>query len=67
MACGGCARRQAAKHGPITKENLMGGYNVLNDRQIRARLEIYKKNNCPNCDQRYECDYGHFLDCKKHK
>jgi len=67
MACGGCSKRQRTKHGPITKEDLMGGYGNLNDRQIRSRLEVYKKNNCPNCPQRYQCDYGHFINCKKNK
>ena len=67
MACGGCAKRRAARSGPLTTENLMGGYKTLSDRQLRARLEVYKKNNCPNCEQRYECDYGNFLNCKKHK
>ena len=67
MACGGCARRRAAKNGPLTTENLMGGYKYLTDRQIRARLEVYKKNNCPNCEKRYSCDYSNFVNCKKHK
>lgn len=67
MACGGCSRRNAVKHGPPTKENLMGGYKYLTDRQIRARLEVYKKNNCKNCEKRYECDYTSFVNCKKHK
>jgi len=67
MACGGCARRRAARQGPATAESLMGGYKYLNDRQIRARLEVYKRNNCKACDQRYECDYGNFVKCKKIK
>jgi hypothetical protein len=46
---------------------LKGGYGNLNDRQLRARLEVYKKNNCRDCDKRYECDYGMFSNCKKHK
>ena len=56
MACGGCARRRAARTGPPTTNTLMGGYKYLTDRQLRARLEVYKKNNCKNCDKRYECD-----------
>jgi len=66
MACGGCAKRRAANQ-PVTATNLKGGYKYLNDRQIRARLEVYKKNNCQGCDKRYECDYGMFSSCKKHK
>lgn len=67
MACGGCARRNAAKSAPITRKNLLGGYSGLNDRQIRARLEVYKKNNCKDCENRYKCDYTMFSNCKKHK
>lgn len=68
MPCGGCGRRNAVRNSPAaSKEALMGGFGVLNDKQIRARLEIYKKKNCPNCDKRYECDYGMFLKCNKHK
>lgn len=66
MPCGGCAKRRAARQ-PVTAENLKGGYGNLNDRQLRARLEVYKKNNCRDCDKRYECDYGMFSNCKKHK
>jgi hypothetical protein len=67
MACGGCSRKRAARNGPPTAENIMGGYKYLSDKQIRARLEVYKRNNCKNCDKRYECDYGNFIECKKHK
>lgn len=68
MACGGCARRRAVKTAkPGTPESLMGGYKYLTARQLRARLEVYKKNNCPNCEKRYECDYGTFVQCKKIK
>jgi hypothetical protein len=44
-----------------------GRLQVLTARQLRARLEVYKKNNCPNCEKRYECDYGMFVQCKKIK
>jgi hypothetical protein len=67
MACGGCARRRAVRTGPPTANNLMGGYKYLTDRQLRARLEVYKKNNCKTCDKRYECDYAVFVACKKAK
>lgn len=67
MACGGCAKRRAARTAPITAESIKGGYKYLTDRQLRARLEVYKKNNCPDCEKRYECDWGMFSNCKKHK
>lgn len=68
MACGGCAKRRAAKNAKAgTAESIMGGYKYLTARQLRARLEVYKKNNCKTCDNRYKCDYGMFVDCKKAK
>ena len=68
MACGGCGKRRAAATaaaGKITEKDLMGGYKYLTDRQIKARLEIYKKRYCPNCDNRYKCDYEMYMKCKK--
>ena len=68
MACGGCGKRRAAATaaaGKITEKDLMGGYKYLTDRQIKARLEIYKKRYCPNCDNRYKCDYAMYVKCKK--
>ena len=68
MPCGGCGRKRAVRHAkPDSPEYLMGGYKYLTDRQIRARLEVYKKNNCKSCDKRYECDYGMFVKCKNVK
>jgi hypothetical protein len=67
MACGGCQKKRAAAAaaGKITENDLMGGYKYLTDRQIKARLEIYKKRYCPNCDNRYKCDYSLYVKCKK--
>jgi len=62
MACGGCGRRHAIKHNP---DDIMGGYKYLNDRQIKARLENYKKKYCKDCAKRYECDYVMYVVCKK--
>ncbi len=68
MACGGCAGRRAAKTAKVgTAESLMGGYKYLTARQLRARLEVYKKNNCKSCEKRYQCDYGMFVSCKNVK
>lgn len=70
MACGGCGKRRATREAvnrDITKDEVMGGYKYLTDRQIKARLEVYKKRYCPNCDQRYECGYEMYANCKKNK
>jgi len=42
----------------------MGGYKYLRPHQIKARLEIFKKNNCKDCKDRYVCDYSMYLKCK---
>ena len=68
MACGGCARKRAAAQ-TARKQNeekdLMGGYANLTDRQIKARLDVYKRRYCQSCIKRYECDYSSYLACKK--
>ena len=66
MACGGCAKRRHATRPIKNAEDLKGGYKYLTDRQLRARLEIYKRNNCKDCQDRYKCDYPMFIDCKKY-
>jgi hypothetical protein len=68
MACGGCGRKRAVRNAPAgSPESLMGGYKYLTARQLRARLEVYKKNNCAGCEKRYQCDYGMFTACKNAK
>ena len=64
MACGGCAKRRAAKKSAIDKNPVMGGYKFLTDVQIKARLEAYKKKYCSDCKKRYECDYSNYVSCK---
>ena len=68
MACGGCAKRRAARTA-VRKakedQDLMGGYSNLTDRQIKARLEVYKRRYCKDCTKRYECDYKNYLECRK--
>jgi len=67
MTCGGCgkrrATREATKNGNM--DEVMGGYKYLTDRQIKARLEIYKKRYCSNCSKRYECNYEMYVKFKK--
>lgn len=66
MACGGCVKRRMTR--AVSKEaGVMGGYAHLTNRQIKARLEVYKKRYCTNCDTRYECDYKKYVECKKNK
>lgn len=76
MACGGCGKRNAAKQAARkaaraaanTKiDEVMGGYGHLTDSQIKARLEVYKKKYCSNCEKRYECNYEMYSKCKKNK
>lgn len=69
MACGGCGKRKAARQPAVrgVKEDsgVMGGYGHLTNRQIKARLEVYKKRYCKDCPKRYECDYKMYVECKK--
>lgn len=62
MACGSCKSRRRALH---NKYDVMGGYKYLTDRQIRARLEVYKKRYCSDCENRYKCNYEMHVNCKK--
>ena len=65
MACGSCSKKRRATT-PITKDSdLMAGYKYLTDRQINARLEVYKKRFCSTCGNRYKCDYKSYLTCTK--
>ena len=74
MPCGGCARRKAvartaARTAAQTKDDydLMGGYANLNDQQIKARLEMYKRRFCKSCGERYTCDFVRYTECRKLK
>lgn len=68
MACGGCQKRRAqqtAVRQAREEQDLTGGYANLTDRQIKARLEVYKRRYCAACEKRYSCDYTSYLACKK--
>lgn len=70
MACGACGkRRAAAKAARQSKEDadIMGGYANLTDRQIKARLEVYKRRYCKECAKRYDCNYETYVNCRKQK
>lgn len=66
MACGSCGKkRKQIPRNTDGSVDVLAGYSNLNDRQIRARLEVYKRKYCKNCDKRYDCDYKMYLECKK--
>ena len=69
MACGSCSRRRDSNRSVASdvSYNLTGGVNInsLNDQQIRARLEVYKRKFCSGCSRRYDCDYTSYLVCKQ--
>jgi len=58
MGCCGRGNRRSYVQDP------MGGYKYLKAHQIKARLEVFKKNNCKDCTDRYKCDYNKYLGCK---
>ncbi len=69
MACGGCGKRRTSPNVNTTspeKYNLTGGMDIksLNNKQIIARLEVFKRKFCKGCSIRYECDYASYLACK---
>ncbi|MBV5347929.1 hypothetical protein JZU46_06925 [bacterium] len=66
MACGACSHnsRNANRVTEESKE-LFGEYKYLSNSQIEARLLTYKRQNCPDCNDRYVCNYAFFLKCKK--
>jgi len=66
MACGGCsARRKARDAARKNVYDVMGGYKYLPERQLRARLETYKKIHCQDCDTRFQCNFGTYSACTK--
>ena len=65
MACSGCKKNRMARANKMTKDgDLMGGYKYLSDRQIKSRLEAYKRRFCKSCNDRYNCNYGVYLKCE---
>lgn len=63
MACGACSKRRDEKD--KKKFDVMGGYKYLPERQLKARLETFKKHFCSNCDNRYTCDFEMYSNCTK--
>ena len=64
MACGGCSKRKIMRENN-SKYDVLGGYKNLPDRQIKARLEVYKKRYCKECNDRYKCDFVMYSKCSK--
>jgi len=64
MACGGCTKRRLAKQQQRKEYDVLGGFKSLPERQLKARLETYKRIHCPNCEKRFSCDYPMYLKCK---
>lgn len=65
MGCGACKKRAEARSARnVAPGDLFGGYKYLNDRQIKARLEVYKLRFCKNCVTLVTCDYANYLNCQ---
>jgi len=71
MACGSCSKRREANRSSsrqtsLENYDLSGGVDIksLNDRQIKARLEIFKRKFCKDCRKFYTCEYSNYLGCK---
>jgi len=56
--CGSSKRKASAK--PF---DVMGGYKYLNDRQIKKRLETFKRLYCKTCQGRYNCNFESYKKC----
>ena len=67
MACGSCNRKRniTAQKRKMMEESVLGGYKYLPERQLKARLETYKRKYCKDCKKRYDCDYPSYVQCKK--
>ena len=65
MACGACSKRRSVSNTKGMVYDVMGGYKFLADKQIKARLEVFKKRHCSDCDTRYDCDFLMYTNCDK--
>jgi hypothetical protein len=67
MACGGCAKRREGmdrERQIMMEDSLVGKGEYINNQQLKARLETYKRKYCKKCVERFNCDYERFLKCK---
>ncbi len=60
MGCSGCGKRRTQR----SAKDLMARAKYMNDRQLKARLEVYKRENCRNCEKKDKCDYEVYVACK---
>lgn len=69
MGCCGGSRAGKTRRPPNRQKSydVMGGYKYLQAHQIRARLEVYKRIHCKQCERRYECDYEVYKECQKYR
>jgi hypothetical protein len=58
MGCSGCGKKGYSG-------NIMEQHKYMTDRQIKARLEVYKKRYCMECEKREKCNYQMYVECKK--
>ena len=61
MGCSACSRKKKGANKAVY--DVMGGFKHLPNNQIKARLEIFKKRHCKNCDYRYKCDFVMYNNC----
>lgn len=63
--CGGRSRATAARPTPNDPAGIMEQYKYLRPHQVTARLEVFKRGFCQNCETRYQCNYQMYLNCTK--
>jgi len=64
MGCTSCGKRRATQANR-SKVDIMNQHKYLNDRQLKARLEVYKKRYCQGCKKKEKCNYEMYVKCKK--
>jgi len=57
MACSRCGKRNNG--------NIMEQHKHVNNRQLNARLKVYKKRYCSSCEDIDKCNYKMYANCKK--
>lgn len=67
MACGSCKKRRDKREQDRKVYDVMGGYKNLPDRQLKARLESFKRIHCKECESRYTCDFVMYSNCENKK
>jgi len=67
MACGGCAKRRAAREAKArdVKKHYMDGYQQLKPSAVKTRLESFKRKFCGTCGNRFKCTMDMYLKCTK--